>query len=95
MSNLQNTVTTLSVLKLALKDSSAGNFAKNFTSGILQMQKSLLDFQRKKLVNKTFSFLGNLPGVETIQEEGRTGFRPMADATIAQRLAFEKLKRKY
>lgn len=94
MSNLQSTVTTLSVLKLALKDSSAGNFAKNFTTGIFQMQKSLLDFQRKRLVNKTFDFIGKLPGVETIQEEGRTGFRPMADATIAQRLAFEKLRKK-
>lgn len=94
MSNLQGTVTTLSLLKLALKDSSAGVFAKNFTTSILQMQKTLLDFQRKKLVNKTFTFLGSLPGVETIQEGDKTGFRPMADATIAQRLAFEKLRKK-
>ena len=94
MSSLQGTVTTLSLLKLALKDSSAGKFSKDFTIGIFKMQNALLDFQHKRLVNKTFSFLGNLPGVEINQEEGRTGFRPSADSTIAQRLAFEKLKKK-
>jgi hypothetical protein len=94
MSSLQGTVTTLSLLKLALKDSSAGKFSKDFTVGIFKMQSALLDFQHKRLINKTFSFLGTLPGVETIQEEGRVGFRPSADSTIAQRLAFEKLRKK-
>ena len=95
MSSLQGTVTTLSLLKLALKDSSAGVFAKNFTTAILEMKKAESDFLRRRQANFAINFFKKLPrGYETIEEEGRTGFRPTADATIAQRLAFEKLKKK-
>jgi hypothetical protein len=97
MSNLQSTITTLSVLNLALKNSSAGIFAKNFTTAIYSMQKSLLDFKRTREGNRVVNFFAKLPGgFETTEEEGtgRIGFRPNANATIAQRLAFEKMLKK-
>ena len=95
MSTLQGTITTLSLLKLALKDSSAGVFAKNFTTAILTMKKAESDFLRRRQANFAINFFKKLPGgYETIEEEGRTGFRPTADATIKQRLAFEKLRKK-
>ena len=96
MSSLQGTVTTLSLLKLALKDSSVGKFSKDFTIGIFKMQNALLDFQHKKALFNVPKVLGKMQsGYQmSASPDGGMFFRPKADATIAERLAFDKLFKK-
>jgi hypothetical protein len=96
MSSLQGTVTTLSLLKLALKDSSVGKFSKDFTIGIFKMQNALLDFQHKRAIFDVPKVLGKMQsGYQmSASPDGGMFFRPKADATIAERLAFDKLFKK-
>jgi hypothetical protein len=92
MSSLQGTLTTLSLLKLALNDSSAGKFAKNFTTGIIEIEKSIQKLNHNKSLDKMIKHIGKLKGFEMARdEEGGTYFRPASDATIDDRLKFVKL----
>jgi hypothetical protein len=92
MSTLQGTVTTLSLLKLALKDSSAGNFAKNFTIGIIEIEKSIQKLNHNKSLDKFMKQIGKMKGFEMARDEkGGAYFRPAGDATIDERLKFVKL----
>jgi hypothetical protein len=92
MSSLQGTITTLSLLKVALKDSSAGNFAKNFTTGIIEIEKSIQKLNHNKSLHNFIMQLGKMKGYEMAKdEEGGAYFRPPSDATIDERLKFEKI----
>jgi hypothetical protein len=89
MSSLQSTISTISLLNIALKDNSAGVFAKNFTKAFASLKIDAASNLHKRML-KDFETYPKRFGIKVENIDGKTSLKPLDDQTEKQARAFEK-----
>ena len=89
MSSLQSTISTISLLNIALKDNSAGIFAKNFTKAFASLKVDAAEKTYKKML-KGFETYPQRFGIKVDIIDGKTKLSNLPDVTEKQQRAFQK-----
>ena len=90
MSSLQSTISTISLLNIALKDNSAGIFAKNFTKAIATLKVDAATKLYDKMLKEFETYPKRFGLIVSKTAEGKTRFTDVEGRTKKQEDAFAK-----
>jgi hypothetical protein len=90
MSSLQSTISTISLLNIALKDNSAGVFAKNFTKAFASLKVDAATKLYDKMLKEFETYPKRFGLIVSKTAEGKTRFTEVEGRTKKQEDAFAK-----